>query len=40
MNLFERAFLERVFLPSVGLPHGDIGDLRPIEVRPSPPPCG
>ena len=30
----------RVFLPSVGLPHGDIGDGLPIGARPSPPPCG
>src|SRR5699024_11429821 len=30
----------RVFLPSVGLPQGDIGEGIPIGARPSPPPCG
>src|SRR5690554_1037901 len=33
-------FFFLVLYPSVGLPHGDIGDLRPIGARPSPPPCG
>src|SRR5699024_12342289 len=30
----------RVLYPSVGLPHGETGDLSPIGDRPSPPPCG
>src|SRR5699024_11780197 len=40
INLLEALFNERVFLPSVGLPHGDTGDGRPTCERPSPPPCG
>src|SRR5699024_6646100 len=34
------SFLRRVFLPRVGLPHGDNGLGIPIPVLPSPPPCG
>ena len=30
----------RVLYPSVGLPHGVIGEGIPIGVLPSPPPCG
>ena len=40
MNLSDALFFLRVLNPRVGLPHGDIGDLRPIGERPSPPPCG
>src|SRR3989304_2906209 len=32
--------LRRVFLPSVGLPHGLFGLEIPMGWRPSPPPCG
>ena len=40
MNLVERFLPLRVFLPRVGLPHGETGDGRPIGALPSPPPCG
>ena len=40
INLLDAFFLLRVFKPRAGLPHGVTGDLRPIGVRPSPPPCG
>src|SRR5574342_850971 len=40
INLSDLFFFLRVLYPRVGLPHGDIGDLRPIGERPSPPPCG
>src|SRR5680860_485415 len=39
MKRFDVFFFFRVFAPSAGFPQGVHG-LRPIELRPSPPPCG
>ena len=38
ISLLEAFFVLRVLTPIAFLPHGVIGDLRPIGVRPSPPP--
>src|SRR5690606_8155904 len=40
MYLSEGLFFFRVLKPRVGLPHGVIGDFRPMGAFPSPPPCG
>src|SRR5699024_6966623 len=37
ISLLDLAFLLRVFIPSAGLPHGVIGDFKPIGDLPSPP---
>src|SRR5690349_25136432 len=40
-TIYWSVFLSRrVFLPSVGLPHGLLGPGRPLGRPPSPPPCG
>src|SRR5690554_729194 len=40
INSLDAFLVSRVLIPRAFLPHGVIGDTRPIGALPSPPPCG